>query len=91
MAVTPTIIIRYRSQQPKIKIKAKKKKVPNKPLHCSELSKTCIVFKELKDYSDKHPVTKIAVLWSLYFENAEADFIREILMHDDDLSDIEDG
>ena len=45
------------------------------------ISRECIVFKELKDYSDKHPVTKIAVLWSLYFENAEADFIREILLH----------
>ena len=30
------------------------------------ISRECIVFKELKDYSDKHPVTKIAVLWSLY-------------------------
>ena len=38
-----TIIIRYQSQQPKIKIKAKKKKVPNKPLHCSELSKTSYI------------------------------------------------
>ena len=43
MAVTPTIIIRYQSQQPKTIIKAKKKKVPNKPLHCSELSKTSYI------------------------------------------------
>lgn len=45
------------------------------------ISRDCKIYKEMEAYANKHPITKIAVVWQLYFENAEADLIREVLLY----------
>ena len=45
------------------------------------ISRECRLFRELKEFADKHPINKSSLLWQRYFENADADFIRDILLY----------
>lgn len=46
-----------------------------------KISRDCPFFKAMKEYADKNPMTKTALIWQLFFENADDLFVKEIILY----------
>ncbi len=46
-----------------------------------KISRDCCFFRQMKEYADEHPITKSSLIWQIYFENADDNFVKDAILY----------